>query len=101
MPDEVYGDAFEKLGGCIFRRPVSIPVPFVIRFNRRTSHPMFRARFNRNQKPAFPEPAASVPRALSPRQSLLRTDAQQLSLLQQETLTTPRRKLLLRCRRGA
>jgi hypothetical protein len=31
MPDEVYGDAFEKLGGCIFRRPVSIPVPFVIR----------------------------------------------------------------------
>ena len=42
MPDEVYGDAFEKLGGCIFRRPVSIPVPFVIRFNRRTSHPMFR-----------------------------------------------------------
>jgi uncharacterized protein YbjT (DUF2867 family) len=50
---------------------------------------------------AFPEPAASVPRALSPPQSLLRTDAEQLSLLQQETLTTPRRKLLLRCRRGA
>ena len=48
MPDEVYGDAFEKLGGCILRRPVSIPVPFIIRFNRRTSHPMFRARFNRN-----------------------------------------------------
>ena len=48
MPDEVYGDAFEKLGGCIFRRPVSIPVPFVIRFNRRTSQPMFRARFIRN-----------------------------------------------------
>src|SRR5580700_7199797 len=99
MPDEVYGDAFEKLGGCIFRRPVSIPVPFVIRFNRRTSHPMFRARFNRNVH--FQKPAASVPRALSAPQSLLRTEAEQLSLLQQETLTTPRRKLLLRCRRGA
>src|SRR5580704_12492337 len=89
MPDEVYGDAFEKLGGCIFRRPVSIPVPFVMR----SPHVSPNVPGAFQQKPAFPEPAASVPRALSPRQSLLRTDAEQLSLLQQETLTTPRRKL--------
>src|ERR1700722_7554553 len=99
MPDEVYGDAFEKLGGCIFRRPRLHPR--AIRYTLQSPHVSPNVPGAFQQKRAFPEPAASVPRALSARQSLLRTDAEQLSLLQQETLTTPRRKLLLRCRRGA
>src|ERR1700730_17767461 len=81
MPDEVCGDAFEKLGGCIFRRPVFIPVPFVIR----SPHVSPNVPGAFQQKRAFPEPAASVPRALSARQSLLRTACEQLSLVQRNS----------------